>query len=369
MNDIILAQLLEHFKTIIEEIMLKERRNYLLENSNTRANGYYTRTPKTILGEMELNIPRTRDGKFKSSILPERKRAVFMLDEVVRALFISGVSSRKVGEIIKTLIGSSLSHSFISSTLDIAEEVISEFKSRKLVDDYPVLYIDATYVALKRDSVEKEAVYVVLGLKKDGSRDVLAYYLPGGSEKASVWKEILEDLRERGLKSVRMIISDDLAGLDEAITDVFPSVEHQLCWFHLKRNIKNRVRKRHWDEILRELNEVMNSDSIDEGREKMERFIEKWSRFYRFLGNLGKKVNNYTYFLRFHRDIRSYFRTTNWLERCFKELKDYIRVRGYFHTEGRAEKFLYLFFSDKGLKYRSRKLKYSELIEEAFANE
>ena len=98
----------------------------------------------------------------------------------------------------------------------------------------------------------------------------------------------------------------------------------------------------------------------------MKDFIEKWKTFYRFFTNLEKKINNYTYFLKFHKDIRSYFRTTNWIERCFKELKDYIRVRGYFHSESSADKFLYCFFTDKAEKYRSRKLRYSELIQEAF---
>ncbi len=276
-------------------------------------------------------MPRTRDGKFKSSLFLERKRAVFMLDEVVRALFLAGVSSRKVGKVIETLVGSSLSHSYIASVLEISEEVISEFRNRKLTDDYPVLYIDATYIALKRDNVEKEAVYAVLGLKKDGSRDILAYHFPGGNEKSSIWKEIFNDLKNRGLKSPKMIISDDLSGLEEAIEDVFPSAKHQLCWFHLKKNIKNRVRKRHWDAILRELNDIMNADSIEEGKRKMKDFIEKWRTFYRFFANLEKKINNYTCFLKFHKDIRSYFRTTNWIERCFRQLKDYIRVRGYFH--------------------------------------
>ena len=132
MNKMILEQFLGKFKEILEEIMLKERENYLREHQETRGNGFYKRNPKTMFGEMELEIPRTRDGNFKPSVIPERKRVTFMLDKIVRALFYAGLSSRKTGEVIKHLFGTSVSSSFVSSNLNIPEEIIEEFKNKKL---------------------------------------------------------------------------------------------------------------------------------------------------------------------------------------------------------------------------------------------
>jgi transposase-like protein len=351
---------------MLEEIMLKEREEYLQENSKTRGNGFYVRNPKTMLGEMELEIPRTRDGNFKPSIIPERKKVIFMLDDVIRALFCAGLSARKTGDVIKNLVGSTISASYVSANLKIPDEIIDKFINRKLTEEYPVIYIDASYIPLMRDSVAKEAVYTLLGLTKDGRREILSYFLPGGNEKSDVWKEIFVNLTSRGLKGVKMIISDDLSGLEGVIKEIFPEVEHQLCWFHLKKNIKNKVRKAHFDEILKELEYVLESKDQQEAKERLLAFINKWSKIYKYFNNLRDKVNNYTYFFKFHINIRSYFCTTNWLERCFKELKDNIRIRGYFHSEDSANKFLYLFFSDKNLKYQNRKLRYSLLIEEAF---
>ena len=134
MNKIILDQFLERFKEFLEEIMVKERQDYLKEHQDTRGNGFYKRNPKTMFGEMELEIPRTRDGNFKPSILPVRKRVTFMLDEIVRALFYAGLSSRKTGEVVKNLFGSSVSSSFISSNLNIPEDVIERFKNRELTE-------------------------------------------------------------------------------------------------------------------------------------------------------------------------------------------------------------------------------------------
>ena len=366
MYDFIFTQLKKEFKSMIEKIMREERDRYLEENKSTRANGYYTRSPKTILGQIDLSIPRTRDGKFKSEVLPERKRVTFMLDDIIRAMFVSGISSRKAGKVLENLIGCSISSQFASYTSDIPENVIEEFKNRSLDDEYPVIYIDATYVSLKRESVEKEAVYAVLGLRKDGRRNILAYFLPGGSENTQMWKEIFENLRSRGLKGVKMIISDDLKGLSKAIEESFPQAKHQLCWFHLKKNIKSKVRKKHWDEILKELNRIMEAKTQEEAEYLMNKFIYKWSRLYKSLSNLKGKVKNYTHFSNFNEKIKVYFSTTNWMERCFKELKDFLRIRGYLQSEESAEKFLYFFFKDKDERYSSRKLKYSELLMEAF---
>ena len=366
MTKIILEQFVGKFKEMLEEIMLKERENYLQEHQETRGNGFYKRNPKTMFGEMELDIPRTRDGNFKPSIIPERKRVTFMLDEIVRALFYAGLSSRKTGEVIKHLFGTSVSSSFVSSNLNIAEEVIEKFKTRKLAEEYPVLFIDATNISIKRDSTEKEAVHSVIGVRKDGKREVLTYFIPGGSEKASVWQDIFISLKERGLRGLKMIISDDLTGLSEAIKEVFPEADHQLCWFHLKKNIKNRVRKKHFEEILRDLEYVLTSPDEETARERLEKFISKWSKLYRYFNNLKKKVNNYCYFFKLPPKLRSFFYTTNWIERCFKELKDRIRIRGYFQNEASADKFLYLFFKEKNDKYLQKKIKYSYLLEEAF---
>lgn len=280
MVDIIINQLAQEFKRMLEKIMQEEREKYLEQNTGTRANGYYKRFPKTILGEMELNIPRTRDGEFKTNILPERKRVLFMLDDLIRALFLAGVSTRKTGKVIEHLFGFSVSPQFTSSIATISQKVIDEFKNREIKDDYPVIYIDATYIPLKRDSVAKEAVYAVMGVKVDGTRSILTYWLPGGEESATNWQEIFNNLKSRGLKTVKMIISDDLTGLEKAIQETYPTAKHQLCWFHLKKNIKNRVRKRHWNEILSELNSIMDEENQDKAEVRMREFIGKWSRIY-----------------------------------------------------------------------------------------
>jgi transposase-like protein len=129
-----------------------------------------------------------------------------------------------------------------------------------------------------------------------------------------------------------------------------------------ERPVKNKVRKQHFEQILRELEYIFESETK---KDRLSVFIEKWNKLYRYFNNLRGKIDNYTYFFKYSRKLRSYFSTTNWIERCFKEIKDNIRIRWYFHSEESANKFLYIFFRDKNLKYQ-RKLRYLNIFEEAF---
>jgi putative transposase len=146
-----------------------------------------------------------------------------------------------------------------------------------------------------------------MGLKIDGTRSILGYYLPGGEERATNWMEVFTDLRGRGLKTVKITISDDLKGLERAIEEVYPVARHQLCWFHLKKNIKNRVRKSHWNEILKELNDIMEQDNQEEAERMMKEFINKWVRIYRSFYTLKSKIRNYLHFFLIFRKDKKLF--------------------------------------------------------------
>ena len=238
--------------------------NFNLDNldlSNIKANGYYKRNLNTIIGEIEnLKVPRTRDGKFHSVLIPYKRKNTFKLDQIVRALFTSGISTRKIGDILKELYGISLSYATISNMANIAIEDIEKWKNRKLHSEYAVLFLDATYFPIKRDTVEKEAIYIVSGILPDGHREILGYWIPSGREKASIWSDILLELKEkRGIGKVYFIVSDDLTGIDDVISDIFPDAIHQLCINHIMRNIEKYVRVKDRQEIINDFKEIYKS--------------------------------------------------------------------------------------------------------------
>ncbi len=198
------------------------------EHPETKGNGYYDRDLQLPFGELEdLPVPRSQDGGFKSELLPHRRRSVEETQELVRALLIAGVSTRKIGEVLKQLYGMQLSHTTASRLARVAQEEITAWRERPLCRRYGVIQLDAVFVPLKRDRVEKEAVYVALATQEDGHRQILGYWLPGGSESAENWREILQELRQRGVEDVECIVTDGLAGLKEVIAEVFPQAQHQ----------------------------------------------------------------------------------------------------------------------------------------------
>lgn len=182
------ASILALFKPIVKEIlekMLKEEREiYLEENPKTKGNGYYERDLKTALGELErLQIPRTRDNGYRSGFIPYRKHSTGDLDELIRAMLISGVSTRKIAEVLKQLYGVNMSHGNISRISQVGIEEIKKWRERRLREEYAVVFLDATVFPIKRDTVENESIYVALGITVEGYREILGYWLPGGWRK------------------------------------------------------------------------------------------------------------------------------------------------------------------------------------------
>jgi transposase-like protein len=166
----------EMVKEFVEALALEERELYLEEHPETKANGFYTRKLATKYGEIEnLRVPRVRSGNFKPHIIPERRKAFFDLGEVVVLMFASGASVRNVSRFLETVYGVYYSPSSLSRLTEVASERVEAWRKRELSENYFAIYLDATYLSVRRGEVEKEPVYVALGLKFDGTREVLGF--------------------------------------------------------------------------------------------------------------------------------------------------------------------------------------------------
>lgn len=266
-------------KEVLEEALVIERSEYLKEKVNTKGNGYYRRNLKTILGEIEdLSVPRTRDGEFRSELLPYRDRSTSCLDELIQAMILSGLSTRKIGEVLTRLYGYKLSPTTVSKISEVSVEKIESWRKRQISERYAVLFIDSFFFPLKRDSVEKEAIYLVLGLKPDGYREVLGYWLPGGAESSKNWDEIFKELKERGLREVDFIVADELSGLEEVIASNFPGAIYQRCVVHILRNIAQKVRVNDRNMILEDFKKVYKSLTKEEAYDNWNDFRIRWGK-------------------------------------------------------------------------------------------
>jgi putative transposase len=347
----------EATKRIYEKLMEEERRIYL-EGNATRGNGYYTRSLLTPVGEIEeLRVPRTRDGEFSPAILPYRRRASFELGEVVLHMFASGSSVRDVSNFLYSVYSAYYSPSSISRLINVAEDEIEAWRNRALAERYAVVYLDAIFLPVIRGESEKEPVYVALGVRLDGTREILGYWLCSGGESSFAWESMLDELYQRGVREVGLFVTDGLSGIREAIRRVFPASRYQRCVLHSVRYSLNMVRQRDRAEVASDLKRIYRAKSREEAERELQSFAEKWQRWYpRMVKHWQTCFEELTTFMKYPPEIRCFLYTTNAIERLNKEVRRRAKVIEIFSPKS-LEKVLYLVLREENAKLRSRRLR------------
>ncbi|KXA10334.1 transposase, Mutator family, partial [Enterococcus faecium] len=248
-------------------------------NSGNSRNGNYSRSFRTEYGELNLVIPRDRNGKFSQQTLPAYKRTNDSLETTIIQLFQKGITMSEISELIEKMYGHHYTPQTISNMTKIVSEDIIAFKERSLESRYSVIFMDATHIPLKRQTVSKEAVYIVIGIRLDGTKEVLGFSL-APTESAYVWKEILQDLKDRGLKEVLLVVTDGLSGINDSIHSVYPNAQFQQCCVHISRNIAHKVRVSDRQEICSDFKLVYQASSKEEANNQIRFMIDKWKKQY-----------------------------------------------------------------------------------------
>jgi putative transposase len=322
------------FSEILNQFMNAERESYLEGDLENKGNGYYERGVQT--GGMDLNVkvPRDREGEFRPQILPERwKRGDSEYRRLLLSLVKNGYSENKIRSVLKEL---NLSYDK-REVKKIKEEFLTqvkEFKQRELGKEWFAIFIDADELEVKDDGrVRKAQVYVVIGIDLEGNKDLLAWRIYFGSEKKAWWIELFRDLVSRGLEGVSIIISDDFSGMREAIEEIFPEANHQLCYVHLQRNVKHNLTREDSQQFNKGLRRIKESSDYEEGCKKLEElcgeFKDKYPNYMETL--LGKK-ENYLQFLKYPEKIRKFIYTTNIAE-SFNSLIEGVRYERGWHFQ------------------------------------
>lgn len=311
-----------HFKELLESMLNAEREEYLKDNHNTKGNGYYLRSLGTKYGTIKnLKIPRTRDGSFKSQFIP-RKHSDSSIDQLVTELFVEGLSTRRIEDILLKCFDTNLSHTSVANIAKAGQDEILRWTERALDSHYACIFIDAFYFPLKRTSSSKEAVFVALAITPKGHREILGYWIPGGSEGASNWEDILRDLQNRGVQQVDFIIADGLTGIEGAISRVFPKANYQYCVIHAIRSTLNKVRASDKEAVAADLKWIYQANSFDEAKIGLWDFCKKWERMYPKITTFWEKhFLELTQFMVLPKELWKYVYTTNWVERSHKEVK------------------------------------------------
>lgn len=321
-------------------------------NSGNSRNGNYSRSFRTEYGELNLVIPRDRNGKFSQQTLPAYKRTNDSLETTIIQLFQKGITMSEISELIEKMYGHHYTPQTISNMTKIVSEDIIAFKERSLESRYSVIFMDATNIPLKRQTVSKEAVYIVIGIRLDGTKEVLGFSL-APTESAYVWKEILQDLKDRGLKEVLLVVTDGLSGINDSIHSVYPNAQFQQCCVHISRNIAHKVRVSDRQEICSDFKLVYQASSKEEANNQIRFMIDKWKKQYPRVVKLLMNPAILTFY-NFPPSIRRTIYSTNLIEGFNKQLKKYTKRKEQFPNEESLERFLVSQFNNYNQKFLCR---------------
>ncbi|OFY05784.1 MAG: hypothetical protein A2W93_14760 [Bacteroidetes bacterium GWF2_43_63] len=320
-------------KHALEAMMRGEREEYKTF-AQDMSNGYRPRRTYGRGKMLELRVPRTRNGSFYPLILGLLRDQEEEARKIAFTLYGAGMTTEQVGEVFGDLYGKEYSTSQVSRMFDYARKDVAEWLKRPLESYYPILFIDATFISTRReDHVSKEAYYTILGVRADRTREVLAI-VNFPTESASAWIDIFVELRNRGVESTNLVVSDSLAAIEDSVWRVYPEAEVQLCVVHLERNVQKRIKPADKAAVGEDFREVFrtddSSDKPEKGWARWQWFTEKWGKKYPSIKSMGENERyklHFTY-LGFDYRMRPMIYTTNWIERLNRDYKRTTRMRG-----------------------------------------
>jgi len=232
------------------------------------------------VGKLELRVPQDRQGRFRTEVFERYQRSEKALVAALAEMYVQGVSTRKVKAVTEELCGHEFSASTISRINQGLDEELEKFARRRLEEAYPYLILDARYEKVREEGViRSRAVLVAIGINWEGRRCVLGVEV-ANRESQSSWKEFLLDLRQRGLRSVELVISDDHVGLRSAIEEVLAEAAWQRCYVHFLRNAMDHLPRKADDDCLTELRWLYDRRNLQEARSDLAAWLTKWSSRY-----------------------------------------------------------------------------------------
>ena len=325
-----------------EELGYKKHEKTEESKSNYR-NGHKPKRLKSTMGEMEISVPQDRNSEFEPKIVPKYKRDISEIEQKIINMYARGLTTREISEQIEDIYGFEASAQLVSRVTDKIIPQIEEWQNRRLSEVYPIVFIDALVFSVRKDkTVQKLAVYVVLGIDESGIKDVLAIEV-GETESSKFWLSVLNNLKNRGVKDILMLCADGLSGIKEAIEAAFPMTEYQRCIVHMVRNTLLHVSYKHKKAFASDLKTIYQAPDEESGHANMLDITAKWDKIY---PNAMKRwSDNWDVIcpiFKFSITVRKALYTTNAIESLNSQYRRINAARPVFPSEDALKKALYL---------------------------
>jgi putative transposase len=352
----VLEAIKDLFKEVLQEVMeaeletelgyeKQERRseNVKTELSKNYRNGYSKKKVKTQIGEVEINIPRDRNGEYEPQIISKYSRNVDGMEEKILSLYAAGMSTRDISEQVKNLYDIEISPELVSKISEKIMPQLTEWQNRPLEAVYPFVFMDAIHYKIRENhQVVSKAAYVVLGITMDGYKEILGIWI-GQNESSKFWLGVLNELKSRGIQDVYLFCVDGLNGFREAIGAVYPKAGIQRCIIHQIRSSMRFVNYKHMKAFTGDLKEVYTAVTEEAALERLIAFKEKWSVQYpAAIKSWEDNWDILSTFYAYPPAIRKIIYTTNIIEGLNRQFRKVTKTKSVFPNDDSLRKMLYL---------------------------
>ena len=337
-------------KALVESALQAEMKHHLgyeryqhSDQSNAR-NGKTKKNLITENGTLEIEVPRDRAGDFEPELIPKRTTRIEGLDNKIISLYAKGMSVTDIQIQLQELYGDAeISTGLISKITNEVIEEVKVWQNRPLEKVYPIVFFDCIVVKVRQDKrIINKAVYVALGIDMHGIKDVLGLWM-SENEGAKFWLNNLTEMKNRGLRDILIACTDNLTGMSDAISAVFPKTEHQLCIVHQIRNSLKYVAYKHRKTIAADLKPVYTAATEDDAMVALDSFAEKWNQQYPHIAKSWyAHWDNLVIFLQYPAEIRRVIYTTNAIESLNSQLRKVTKNKRVFPSDDAVYKMLFL---------------------------
>jgi transposase-like protein len=317
-------------------------KNQISENKNYR-NGHSTKKIKTSFGETEILVPRDRDASFEPIAVPKRRNMIDGLETIIVSLYAKGMSVSDIQEQIKDIYEFEVSTSAISRITDrVASDIVS-WQNRPLEPIYLIVWMDGISFKVRENSkVINKTIYIAVGLKRDGKKEVLGLWL-GKNESAAFWMTVLTDLRARGVEDILITATDNLNGFTDTIKSVFPQSATQICVVHQIRNACKYVVWKDRKEFAKDMKDIYGAPNRDAALHALDALDKKWNSKYSYaIKSWRSNWDELTVFFDFPLEIRKIIYTTNLIENLNGKIRKYTKNKMSFPTDDAVLKSTFL---------------------------
>ncbi len=327
----------------IEEQLGYEKHQRRSDEPGNYRNGSTKRKLKTQFGEVDVNVPRDRNGSYEPQILNKYQRNIDGLEEKILSLYAHGMSTRDIQEQVKDLYNIEISSELVSKISEKIMPQVNEWQSRPLEAYYPFIFMDAIHYKIRDNhQIVSKAAYVVLGINNEGYKEILGIWV-GGNESSKFWLGVLNDLKTRGVKTVNLFCVDGLTGFKEAIQAAYPFAGIQRCIIHQIRSSTKYVSYKHIKEFVADLKLIYTSINEEMAMERLIEFKEKWGKDYpSAVKSWEENWDILATFFAYPPEIRKIIYTTNIIEGLHRQFRKVTKTKSIFPNDDSLRKMLYL---------------------------